>query len=275
MRPIEDIVISACKSVYYTIYEIPRLWIERFLHYTFEHEEKNPLITVYCPTYNRGKILVDRAVKSVLSQTYKNFEFVIIGDHCTDDTEELLSKVKDKRIRFINLPYRKKRYPPTAINHWYAGPVVPANEALKHVRGKWIARIDDDDTWSKTHLEYLLRDAQKRNLEFVSADLMSVKNGEKIRIRAKDQDPPIGGTQTWLYKSYLKFYKYNIDCWRKSWNRVNDYDLQDRMYRSGVRMGYINEVVAYVYPRPGEQSVGSIAYKENADSICKHFEFEE
>ena len=89
----------------------------------------------------------------------------------------------------------------------------------------------------------------------------------------KDQTPRIGGTQTWLYRSYLKFFKYNIDCWRKSYNRVNDTDLQDRMFKSGVRMGIVDKVVALVLPRPGEVSVGLEAYRLTEEQKNKHFEF--
>ena len=84
----------------------------------------------------------------------------------------------------------------------------------------------------------------------------------------------IGGVQTWLYRSYLKFFRYNPDCWRKSWNRVNDTDLQDRMFRAGVRMGYLDKVVAKVLPRPGETSVGLKAYLEDRDNKERQFAFD-
>jgi glycosyltransferase involved in cell wall biosynthesis len=274
MRRIRDIVISSVKCCWYYITESPRLWYNRYLHRN-EYDEKNPLISIYCPTYNRANLLIERAVKSVLAQSYKNFEFIIIGDHCTDDTEKLISQIKDPRVKFYNLPYRKKRYPPTAENHWFAGPVVPSNEALKRVTGTWIARIDDDDIWPKNHIEVLLREAQKRNLEFISADVETIQYGKKVIYKAKDQPIPVGGTQTWLYKSYLKFFKYNIDCWRKSWNKVNDYDILTRMYQAGVKMGYINKILAYVYPRPNEETIGSKAYGANVKDVEEHFKFEE
>ena len=73
----------------------------------------------------------------------------------------------------------------------------------------------------------------------------------------------IGGTQTWLYRGYLKFMKYNPDCWRKKWNKVNDTDLQERMVNAGVRIGYLDEITAHVRPRPGETEVGLRAYLDN------------
>jgi glycosyltransferase involved in cell wall biosynthesis len=229
--------------------------------YLYTNPNEDPLISVYTPTYNRANLLIERAVDSVLKQTYKNFEYIIIGDHCTDNTEDLVTKIGDQRIRFYNIPKRGYRYPPTAENHWLAGPVVAANTALRFVRGKWIARLDDDDIWTPDHLEVLLRFAQKGNYEFVSACYIAERYGKRYIVDVKQEKPRIGGTQTWLYRSYLRFFRYNINCWRKSWNRVNDTDLQDRMFRAGVRMGFLDRVVAYVLPRPGEETIGLEAYK--------------
>lgn len=233
----------------------------------------NPLISVYVPTYNRVALLIERAVKSVLSQTYTNFEFIIVGDCCTDDTEARVKTIKDSRIRFYNLPIRGYRYPPTAENHWLAGPVVAANQALSMVRGKWIARIDDDDEWTPDHLEVLLRFAQEGKYEFVSGSYEAERYGKRTVVDAKDDNPRIGGTQTWLYRSYLKFFKYNINCWRKNWNRVNDTDLQDRFDKAGVRVGFLEKMVAYILPRPGETTIGLDAYKQTAEEKIKHFKF--
>ena len=67
--------------------------------------------------------------------------------------------------------------------------------------------------------------------------------------------------------------KYNINCWRKSWNRVNDADLGNRIFKSGVRMGYVPEVLSYVLPRPGENQVGLKAYLGKAKEKEEHYKF--
>lgn len=274
-RSIQDKTISGLNSFRY--YLVEPIWLklararnEKF----FINIEESPLVSVYVPTYNRASILMDRAVSSVLGQTYRNFELIIIGDCCTDDTDKLVRKIDDPRIRFFNLPKRGYRYPPTAENHWFAGAAVPANKALEMVRGKWIARIDDDDIWTPDHIESLLRFAQKGNHEFVSASCITERYGIKILVDVKDDIPRIGGTQTWIYRSYLRFFRYNINCWRKSWNRVTDADIQDRMYRAGVRMGFLDQVVTHVLPRPGEVTIGLHAYKLTAEEKCKHFSFQ-
>jgi len=98
-----------------------------------------------------------------------------------------------------------------------------SNKALEVLKGDWICRLDDDDTWTKDHLEVLLQFAQEGNYDFVSAQYEAMKHNKKYLVGADLNG--IGGIQTWLYKAKLKVFKYNIDCWRKRWNRVNDIDL--------------------------------------------------
>lgn len=271
-RTLQDRLISGWNTLRFSMTEPIKL---RYARARYEHlytdPQESPLVSVYVPTYNRGQLLIDRAVASVLSQTYTNLELIIVGDHCTDNTAELVSRINDPRVRFFDFPKRGYRYPPTAENHWLAGPVVPANKGLEMVRGKWVARIDDDDIWTPNHIEVLLRFAQEGNYEFVSAVYIAERHGKRIVVDVKDENPRIGGTQTWLYRSYLRFFKYNIDCWRKSWNRVNDTDLQDRVVRAGVRMGFLDQVVAYVLPRPGEVTVGLEAYRLSEQEKLEHF----
>src|SRR5690606_29369756 len=152
------------------------------------------------------------------------------------------------------------------------GPVVAANVALTKIRGQWIARNDDDDVWLPDHLEKLLRFARAHDYEFVSSSYVTIIDGEERVIDASKDDPPIGGTQTWLYRSYLKFMRYNINCWRKAWNRVNDTDLQERFVDAGVRCGYLEDVTTIITPRPGETQVGSKAYLGNPQKYETFFD---
>ncbi len=287
---LEDKLISRFNEIFFTLYEPLALRFMRLRHENlYKDKNDDPLVTIYIPTYNRVELLMERAVPSVIAQTYKNIEIVIIGDHCTDKTETYVSGIKDNRVRFYNIPKRGYRYPPTAENHWLAGPVVAANKALELARGKWIARIDDDDTWTPDHIEVLLRFAQRCDYEFVSSACFEERNGSSridhgIHARApfytrkktmpRDPGPLIGGTSTWLYRTYLKFIKYNINCWRKEWNRVNDIDISLRIFQAGVRMGFIDKPLLYIRPRPGEQTIGLEAYMLTASEKEVEYRFE-
>ena len=238
----------------------------------------DPLVTVYIPTHNRAELLLDRALPSVQAQTYRNIEIIVAAHGCTDDTHKRVHDVipttaifgppQDHRVRIIYVP-RRPTYPPTAENHWFAGPVAPCNAALKAARGDWIMRIDDDDKLEPDAVEDLLRWAQVGNHEFVSA---AYKTHKGI-VWDDGETPPAGGIQTCMYRSYLKFMRYNPDCWRKSWNQVNDVDLIDRFRKAGVRMGHLNQVVAEVIPRPGETKIGLAAYQANEDRTARRMAF--
>ena len=132
--------------------------------------------------------------------------------------------------------------------------------------------------------------AQKNNFEFVSGLVEEERFGKKqvlpgvhadgpyFNPNAKTENknsPQFGSPITWFYRSYLRFFKYNINCWRKSWNRINDPDMNMRMYQAGVRIGFLDKVLAYVTPRPGEQTIGLQAYKQAEKEKLEHFKFNE
>ncbi len=286
-RNLEDRLIATLTSLHFLLTEPFRLRVAR-LRASNEYNTRNqePLVSVCIPTYNRGRLLMERAVPSVLSQTYRNLELIIVGDHCTDNTAELISEIDDPRIKFLNLPSRKRKYPETVENHWFVGGATPANKAMELAHGKWIARIDDDDTWTPDHIEKLVNFAQAGDYEFVSALYVAERFGERHVVKPrrardtyytrrpshpKDDSPRIGGVSTWLYRSYLRFMPYNTNCWRKAWNRVWDIDLSMRFYSAGVRMGFLDEVVSYVLPRPGESTIGLDAYKIDEIDKLKHY----
>ena len=291
VRTLEDRLISGFNTGRFALIEPLQLQIARMKHAReYENSNQEPLVTVCVPTYNRGPLLIERAVASVLSQTYTNIELMIVGDHCTDSTAELLAEIKDTRLRFHNLSSRERNYRQTVENHWFVGGSTPANMAMKMARGQWIARVDDDDTWTPDHIEKLLRLAQLGHYEFVSGLYEEERFGERkvvdgVRaldpyytrrnLIATDVSPKIGGVSTWLYRSYLRFMRYNVNCWRKPWNKVWDVDLSLRIYGAGVRMGFLEEVVAYVLPRPGESSVGLEAYKITEKEKLEHYKFGE
>lgn len=263
-----DRLISAARSAWYTVAEPVKLRLARWEH-EYETWGGKPLVSVIIPTHNRADLLLHRSLPRVRAQSYRDLEIIVAAHGCTDDTCERVLKLDDERITLLMVP-RLPTYPATALNHWFAGPVAPLNAALDVCRGKWIARLDDDDEWSSDHVEKLLEFAVKGNWEFVSAaietHLGKVKPYNLDHVR-------VGGCQTWLYRHYLKAFRYNPDCYRKKWDKVNDTDLQWRFRNAGVRMGYLDEVVARVFPRPGEKHVGSMAYLADPERIAREMAF--
>lgn len=288
-RPLGDIVVAGVNSCRFAVVEpLGVKWNRMRYDHLYRDTREKPLISVCVPTYNRGALAMERAVASVLAQTYTNLELVVVGDHCTDNTPELMAKVTDPRLRFFNLPARVRHYPQTVENHWFVGGAVPANTAMAMARGKWIARVDDDDTWTPNHLEVLLEAAQAGQHEFVSAQYVEERRGKRVvvdgmpaldeyytrrKIPGAEHSTKLGGVSTWFYRSYLRFMKYNVNCYRKAWNRVWDADLSLRIYHAGVRMGFVDEVLAFMLPRPGEETVGLEAYRQTETEKLEQYKF--
>ena len=102
-------------------------------------------VTVVIPTFNWSTVL-PYSIASVLEQTWSDFELLVIGDGCSDDSEAVVGRLAsaDQRIRWVNLPENTGHQ---------AG---PNNEGLRLARGELIAYLGHDDLWLPRHLERLV-----------------------------------------------------------------------------------------------------------------------
>lgn len=111
-----------------------------------------PLITVCITTYNRAQLLVN-AVQSVLSQTFNDFELIIVDDASSDNTKQIVNNDilnKDVRIQYIRHENNK-------------GLAAARNTAIFNAKGKFFTFIDDDDNWSPLFLDEFVKLAQTFN----------------------------------------------------------------------------------------------------------------
>lgn len=106
----------------------------------------NSLVSVVIPTYNRA-YCIKKSIKSVLNQTYKNLELLIVDDCSDDNTEEVIKQFNDNRIRYIKLNNN-------------CGPSRARNIGIKKARGEFIAFQDSDDIWYNNKLELQMNEFQ-------------------------------------------------------------------------------------------------------------------
>jgi hypothetical protein len=204
-----------------------------------------PLISVVIPTYNRGTILTERTIPSVLRQTYQNLEIIIVGDHCTDDTEQLLDKFNNGRIRFYNLPERGN-YPAAPIDRWMVAGTEPANKCIELCSGDWIAPLDDDDEFSEDHIQVLLNYALEHNCELVYGVVqMETEPGKWINLGSYPLKCGRISHLAVLYHSKLKFFKYDINAWK--YGEPADWNMWRRMKEAGVKIRFVNTIVGKHY----------------------------
>ena len=203
---------------------------------------REPLVTVRIATYNRARLLTERTLPTVMAQTWKNLEILVVGDCCTDDTAERIAALGDPRIRFINLPERGV-YPTEPFARWCVAGAAPMNHALDVLRGEWIAPLDDDDEFMPDHVERML-DACRSNCwewSFAAARMMLL-TGEWRDVG----DPPPRRDHIChsavFYWSGLRFMAHDVTAWKLG--EPGDWNLWRRMKWSGVRMGFVPEVLA-------------------------------
>ena len=271
INKIYNIIFSKVNSLRYYIKE--KILYTAVKHKSFQILKKeNPLISIVMPTYNRAKILSEIGIPTVLNQTYKNFELIIVSHGSTDETEAVVNKINDNRIKFFKIS-RVKRYPENLDNHWACHSVDATNYGLKQVKGDWISYLDDDDIWTNDHLKKLLNFATKNKHDFVSSQHIEIRYGEEKIIDNSNAKPPIGSCHTWLHTSNLSFFERNINTWRKSWNRIQDIDVRHRMSKVGLNFGYTKEVTYIAKPRPGESQIGIRAMKESEEYYKEKYKF--
>jgi Glycosyltransferases involved in cell wall biogenesis len=116
-----------------------------------------PLVSVYMPTYNRLELL-KKAVASVISQTFTDWELIIVNDCSSDDTESYLKELvaEDDRISFYT-------------NKASKGACFSRNLAIDKSKGKYITGLDDDDVFTNDRLAILLENYETK-YAFVSTD---------------------------------------------------------------------------------------------------------
>src|SRR5262245_27616274 len=102
----------------------------------------SPRVTVILPTYNWATVL-PYSIGSVLGQHFTDFELLVIGDGCTDESGEVVGAIDDPRVEWINLPQR---------TGYQSG---PNTEGLRRARGSIVAYLGHDDLWLPSHLELM------------------------------------------------------------------------------------------------------------------------
>ncbi|EOU1139815.1 glycosyltransferase family 2 protein [Clostridium perfringens] len=113
---------------------------------------QNELVSIITPSYNTEKF-IDKTIQSVLKQTYKNWEMIIIDDCSTDNTDQIVAKFNDSRIKYIK-------------NKKNLGAAISRNKALREAKGKWIAFLDSDDLWVPEKLEKQISFMNKNQYSF-------------------------------------------------------------------------------------------------------------
>lgn len=157
---------------------------------------KNPTVTVIIPTYNRAHVLI-RSIRSVLDQTYQNFELIIVDDGSTDNTGEIVKRFVNDRLRYIRR------------NQSSGSPAAPTNIGIKAARGEYIAVQDSDDEWLPGKLEKQMQvfNNASAKVGIVYTDMWKVSEAGNKEYRHSPRIMPEDGI---IYKEALGYRVRNI-----------------------------------------------------------------
>ncbi len=126
--------------------------------------QKSSTVSIVTATYNRAGIL-PRAIDSVMRQTHRDWELIVVDDGSTDNTGEILAGYVDERIRV----YRHDRN---------RGATAAKNTGLDHLRGEWFTILDSDDEMVPEALEVMLDYASRTGADAITCNCEDSRTGE-------------------------------------------------------------------------------------------------
>jgi glycosyltransferase involved in cell wall biosynthesis len=146
-------------------------------------------ISVITPTYNRAHLL-GRAVQSVLGQTFRDFELIVVDDGSTDNTQEVVANMGDERLRYIR--HERNR-----------GASAARNTGIRAARGAYIAFQDSDDEWMPDKLEKQIRAFENASsaLGVVYTGFWRIEGDKRTYIPSSQIEPKDGNVHSVLLKT--------------------------------------------------------------------------
>lgn len=196
-----------------------------------------PRVTVIIPTYNWSSVL-PYSIGSVLRQSFEDFELLVVGDGCTDNSEQVVCAIADPRLRWINLPAN--------AGHQSA----PNNEGLRQASGAIIAYLGHDDLWLPHHLEVMVgaidagADVAHSMVHLIGAEgNVLPPAGEIPRYRPGQWLPPTGVV-------HQRIAAEQVGGWRdyRTLSMDPETDLFVRMQKAGFAFQFVARLTAIKFP---------------------------
>ncbi len=197
--------------------------------------EKATTVSVIVPTFNSGATL-QLALQTVLGQDFSDFEVWVVGDGCTDDSEQVVASFADDRLHWVNLPTNS------------GGPSLPRNEGLARAKGRFVAYLGHDDLWFPWHLSGLVSCIESTKSDFACSIGASIGPGGVTGVFTVPNRPwspdanlsPIN----WLHRRSLT---EDIGVWADV-KVGDDREFLHRVLSTKTRLGYHKQLSALRFP---------------------------
>ena len=210
----------------------------------------NPIVSVIMSVYNSEEHLVE-SIDSILSQTFIDYEFIIVDDGSTDNSIEILKSFNDKRITLI-------------YNHKNMGLPLSLNKAIKLSRGEYIARMDADDIALPYRLERQLNYLQSNprvdilggQVTFIDINGTGIRSGDKP-LKSKQINKVAEFSCPLNHPTYMvkKVIYDELYGYREIFTYGQDYDFILRAIDKGFVIENMPDILLYYRIYPGSQSI--------------------
>jgi glycosyltransferase involved in cell wall biosynthesis len=221
-----------------------------------------PVVSVLLPVFN-AEMFVRDAVESILAQTFRDFELIIINDGSQDGSEKILRQLMKRDARVI-LISRENR-----------GLVYSLNEGIGVARGKWIARMDADDISLPNRLEAQLSCLQQTGADICGSWVKFFGSSDRRTIKHPQSDAaiklgilfgsPFAHPSVVMRAALAKQLQYD-----KSWEKCEDYDLWERAARSGWIMANVPHVLLLYRQHDAQISSATAVIQQKLTQEIRH-----
>ena len=226
-------------------------------------QQEMPLVTVVITTHNRAN-MVGRAIRSVLDQTYQNFELIVADDCSTDDTAAVVADFQDSRIRYIR--HDRNR-----------GGAAARNTGTRVSQSEYVAFLDDDDVWKPDKIEKQVALANERSSEYavIYCGAMAVTGeGKKIgeskpRLRGDIRSEMLKKGLNTVPSSHL-FRREALEAmggYGETLPAHNEHDIWMEMARRGYAADYVDEPLVIAYQHQGYQMTKDVGLRIRATEM--------
>jgi glycosyltransferase involved in cell wall biosynthesis len=210
----------------------------------------SPFVSVIIPFYNNEEY-AERAIESVLQQTFKNYELILVDNNSTDGTWDILNNYRDKYPDMIRVFKEPKQGCPAA-----------RNKGLQEARGEWIQILDSDDEILPEKLEHQVPFTSLDEIELVVGPRYKYKvTNNKLHKKIKYPETGniykalllfrIGSTNSCLWKKQTLL---KVNGWNESWTSVEDYEMFFRLIKNGVKIAFSISPDSIVHLRDNSMS---------------------
>ena len=198
-------------------------------------KENMEKVSVIIPVYN-SSLYLKECLDSVIKQTYKDLEIIIVNDASTDNSMDIINKYNDRRIKVINMKHN-------------SGVSASRNMGVKVSTGKYICYLDSDDYWDLNKIEKQINFIKNNNYEFIYSDYAYIYNNKTKRVKVpKSITYKEALKNTTIFTSTVMFNMKKLnkkDIYMPNIKRGQDTATWWKVLRSGITAHAINEVLAY------------------------------